>query len=148
VGVDMHDMRSSAKQIIDGDCGVLPDWADDSFMRGDLLPDSYDEWVVAERERLRQLRLHALEAICRRHVELGCFPQATEAALTAVSIDPLRESAHLAVIQAHLAEGDNAEALRQYRLLERVLRDQLGLAPSNVTRESVGTLLRFDGGRA
>src|SRR4051794_14897664 len=33
---------------------------------GDLLPDWYDDWVLIERERFRQLRLHALEALCRR----------------------------------------------------------------------------------
>ena len=31
---------------------------------GELLPDWYDDWVLLERERFRQLRLHALDALC------------------------------------------------------------------------------------
>ena len=44
--------------------------------------------------------------------------------------EPLRESAHRAVMHAHLAEGNRVEALRQYALYRRVVVDQLGVKPS------------------
>jgi DNA-binding SARP family transcriptional activator len=97
---------------------------------GELLPDWYDDWVLIERERFRQLRLHALEALCAGLAEAGDYPGSTEAGLAAVAAEPLRESAHRLLIKAHLAEGNLGEALRQYELYRRLLADQLGLEPS------------------
>lgn len=106
----------------------------------DLLPDWYEDWVLIERERHRQLRLHALEALCRALTSAGRFGEATEAGIAAVAGEPLRESAHRALIDVHIAEGNAAEALRQYRLCSRLLRDQLGLEPSPRLRERLATL--------
>src|SRR4029077_18810447 len=55
------------------------------------------------------------------------------AGLAAVAGEPLRESSHRAVIRAHLADGNVAEAVRQYRLCRRLLNDHLGLEPSDQT---------------
>ena len=94
VVVDVREFRREAKRLIAGEVRPLPAWSDETFLSGDLLPDWYDEWIVAERERLNQLRLHAVERICHRYIELGRFPQAIEAGLAAVAVDPLRESSH------------------------------------------------------
>ena len=58
---------------------------------GQLLPDWYDDWVAVERERLRELRAHALEALCHRLTAAGRFGEATEAGLAVVRDEPLRE---------------------------------------------------------
>ena len=51
-------------------------------LKGEILPDWYDDWLLLERERIRQLRLHALEAIrCTRLTAAGRFGEAIEAAL-------------------------------------------------------------------
>jgi DNA-binding SARP family transcriptional activator len=47
-----------------------------------------------------------------------------------VAAEPLRESAHRALIRIHLAEGNPAEAIRQYRLYRRLAFDGLGITPS------------------
>ena len=60
-------------------------------LRDDLLPEWYEDWVLVERERFRQLRLHALEAICERFTEEGKYGLALEAGLAAVAAEPLRE---------------------------------------------------------
>ena len=108
----------------------------------DLLPDWYEDWVVLERERFRQLRLHALEALCARLTEAGRFGAAVQAGLAAVSGEPLRESAHRTLIQAHLAEGNPGEAVRQYHLYRRLLAGELALEPSAAIRGLVQPLLR------
>jgi DNA-binding SARP family transcriptional activator len=100
-----------------------------------LLPACYDEWVLTERERFRQLRLHALEALCDRLTARGRYGEAIDAGLAAVCAEPLRESGHRAVIKAHLAEGNNAEARRQYETYRKVLRDELGVEPSPGLRD-------------
>lgn len=102
-----------------------------------LLPDWYDDWVLIERERLRQLGLHALERLCERLTEASRFGPALDAALAAVAGEPLRESAHRALIKVHFAEGNAAEAIRHYRLYRRLVHDQLGLAPSPLMEELV-----------
>ena len=116
-----------------------------------LLPDWYDDWVVIERERLRQLCLHALEQLSADAREQGRYAQATEAGLGAVALEPLRESAHRAVIEAYLAEDNASEALHHYRLFERMLDTKLGLRPSprlhELVRVSDGPVTRRRGHR-
>ncbi|GGT53292.1 AfsR/SARP family transcriptional regulator [Streptomyces purpureus] len=97
---------------------------------GELLPGWDEDWVLVERERLRQLRLHALEALADGLTRQGSPGLALEAALASVRIEPLRESAHRAVVAAHLSEGNVIEAVRHYRAYRLLLRDELGLEPS------------------
>jgi DNA-binding SARP family transcriptional activator len=110
-------------------------------LHGDVLVDWDEEWVVAERERFRQLRLHRLEQLSEQAQDEGRFGFALQAALAAVAVDPLRESAHRQVMLIHLAEQNPSEAIRQYTVVHRLLRDALGLLPSAATRAVVGDLI-------
>ena len=101
----------------------------------DLLPDWYDDWLEVERERIRQLRLHALEAKGRAALEDGAVGSAVQLALRAIAIDVLRESAHRLVIEAHIAEGNIADAVRQYDRCSRAMEQQLGVEPSQGLRD-------------
>src|SRR5215217_6526529 len=114
---------------------------DPSTLAVDLLPDWYEDWVVLERERFRQLRLHALEALCSRLTTAGRFGAAVQAGLAAVAGEPLRESAHRTLIQAHLAEGNPGEAVRQYQLYRRLLASELAIEPSAAIHVLVQPLL-------
>jgi len=108
-------------------CGVLEAtrrWA------AALLPGWYEDWVVFERERLRQVQLLGLEALARALVTAGHPAEAVIAGLAAIAREPLRESAHRVVIEAHLAAGNVVEARRQFQLCRDYLQDQLGVAPS------------------
>jgi DNA-binding SARP family transcriptional activator len=105
-----------------------------SDLAGDLLPDWYDEWLQEERESLRQTRLHALECLARAMSAVGRHADAVQAALAAIRLEPLRETAHRTLIETHLAEGNWSEACRQYQRLKRLLREELGVEPSNSTR--------------
>jgi DNA-binding SARP family transcriptional activator len=103
---------------------------DDEPFTEDLLPDWYEEWVVAERERYRQLRLHALESLCLELLARRRFGPAIQAGLAAVVGEPLRESANLALIRAYLGEGNASEAIRHYQAFRRLLWNELSVAPS------------------
>jgi DNA-binding SARP family transcriptional activator len=96
----------------------------------DLLPDWPDDWVLVERERFRQLRLHALESISEYLTEAGLYSDALQAGLAAVAAEPLRESGHRQVVRIHLREGNISEAIREYRSYARMLADELGVSPS------------------
>ncbi len=133
VKVDFHEIVSRAVSILDrkdvlqSSCslhGQLRQFGDD------LLPGWYEDWVLVERERYRQLRLHALEAICHHLTDLGRYALALEAGMAAVASEPLRESAQREVIRLHLMEGNTVEALRQYQSYARLLADEIGARPS------------------
>jgi DNA-binding SARP family transcriptional activator len=96
----------------------------------DLLPGWDDEWLIVERERLRQLRIHALEALGLALIRQGRYAQAIQAALAAVRAEPLRESAQSVLVSAHLGEGNVSEALRQLESYRQLLAKELGLRPS------------------
>ncbi len=104
----------------------------------DILPDWYDDWLVVEREQFRQLRLRALECLSARLIANGRYGLAAEAAMEAIACEPLRESAHRALAAVHLAEGNRAEAVRQYNFYRQLLGQQLGFEPSPHFRELVG----------
>jgi DNA-binding SARP family transcriptional activator len=137
VVVDVHRVCSLARQLVRGRQEFSVDEVDDLTLGGELLPGWYDDWVLLERERVRQLRLHALELLCERLVEQRRFTQAVEAGMAAVDGEPLRESAHRTLIKAHLAEGNRAEALRQFGACRRILEEQLRLPPSGEMRHLV-----------
>ncbi|MFL6120442.1 BTAD domain-containing putative transcriptional regulator [Actinophytocola sp.] len=97
---------------------------------GELLPGWYEDWVLLERERLRQVRLHVLEILSARFTANRQFAPALDVALETVRVDPLRESAHRAVVAVHLAENNVAEAVRHYRGFRTLLLGELGIEPS------------------
>jgi DNA-binding SARP family transcriptional activator len=120
VDVDLRAVEALAQSVLDGHGSV-----DAHDLADDLLPDWYDDdWVMLERERFRQLRLLALEALYEHHFRAGRLGKALEAALVSLSGEPLRETTHRALIRVHLATGNTADALRQYALCRRLLRDQ------------------------
>ncbi|HML98975.1 MAG TPA: bacterial transcriptional activator domain-containing protein [Tepidiformaceae bacterium] len=99
-------------------------------LSADLLPDWYDDWAVIETEEWRQLRLHALEALAGHLVAARRFGDAAAAAVAAVRAEPLRESAHAALVRVHLAEGNQSEALRAFERYRDLLENELGLEPT------------------
>ena len=133
VAVDLREAEAAAHRILE--VGEPDESFERAQLSSDLLPDWYDDWVLLERERFRQVRLHALDTLCERLRTGGRLEEALEAGLAAVAAEPLRESAHRAVIRVHLAEGNTAEAIRQYRLCRRLLNDQLGVEPSRRMQE-------------
>ena len=137
VRVDLRDAERLAHRELDG---VEPGAFDTSFFAADLLPDWYDDWVLLERERFRQLRLRALEALCERRTREGRLSEALDAGLLSLAAEPLRESAHRALVRVHLADGNAVEALRQYRLCRRLLAEQLGVEPTSQLRDLVAGL--------
>lgn len=98
-----------------------------------MLPGWYDDWVGTERERVQQRRLAALEQTGQRWLREGRPAHAIQCGLEAVSIEPLRESAHRLIIDSHLAEGNVAEARRQFDRCSEILTRDLGITPSPMT---------------
>lgn len=130
VVVDVRELRRMFDEMLWGDPSIqhIASWPDSLW--GELLPGWYDEWVLLERERLRQMRVHALEVMTRSLGERGQYGEALEVGMATLAVAPLRESAHREIIRIHLAEGNYAEALRQFEVCAQLLRADLGLEPS------------------
>lgn len=136
--IDVCVVCAWAKRVIDGTAGTSDLVATDvSGQVLDLLPGWYDDWVIYERERLRQRLIHALEALSRRLLLEGRFADAIEAAMRALAADPLRESAVRALLEAHLAEGNISVARRMYDGFVETLIGELGVQPSAELRALV-----------
>ena len=132
VSVDVNSFVAAARRVLGGDDAVagegspLPPFT----AMGELLPGWYEDWVLFERERLRQLHMHALEALAARLTQARRYAEAIEAALAAVRLEPLRESATRALISAYLAENNVVEAVRRFESFRDELTNELGAQPT------------------
>lgn len=92
--------------------------------------DAYADWARAHRDRLERLHQDALEICAEALIAAGRPRDAVAPATEAVARQPLREAAHLLLIRAYAAEGDQAAAVAAYLDLRRMLADELGIDPS------------------
>lgn len=112
-----------------------------ALLKADLLPGWTQPWVQTERDWWWQARLRALEVLSEMFRNRGDHHHAHQAALAAVQTDPLRESAHRTLVELHLADGNPAQAVRQYQSYRTRLRAELGLEPSRHIHELMRPLL-------
>ena len=139
--VDYRLNLALARHILDN-AGSLneKDLNDVAFVQ-DLLPGWDEDWVLVERERYHQLRLHVLDALCSELVTRGRFGRAIQAGLAAVAAEPLRESANHALICAYVAEGNVCEAIRHYEYFSRLLWAELRVRPTSRTSKMIDALV-------
>jgi len=130
VRVDVREFTQWARCMLDPGTDVGGIASVDRGLPGELLPGWYDEWVLLERERLCQLRMHALEAWAGKLAAAGRYGEAVQAARAAVRLEPLRESAHRALVRVYLAEGNVGEAVRSYESFRALLAVELGVEPT------------------
>ncbi len=121
-----------------------PDWAyaagEVAFLcRADLLPGWYEEWITPEQERIRALRLAVLQRVSQRMIALGNPRNAMDAAMAALSIEPLSETSEFLVIQAEVALGDHAVAARNFERFRTRLNQELGIEPAHRIRQLLGS---------
>ena len=114
---------------------------------GDLTPGWYDEWIVPERERLRQTYLDALEQLARLLEHAGRLRDALGYAQQLQRADPLHEAAYRQLMQLHLSMDDRASALRVYHTGATTLRNELGVDPSSATQALYLHILTSDDDR-
>ena len=96
----------------------------------DLDPD-FNLWITVQRERLGSALLERLEAALKASADDAGRLSVAEALLRT---DPTHEGACRAAMQAHLALGDTAQAMRCYERLWQVLEDELDVEPSEKTQ--------------
>jgi non-specific serine/threonine protein kinase len=115
-----------------------------SLYRGDLLPSCYDDWIVSERERLRQCFVDALEKVIGVLESENNSRAAIGYAQRLLQCDPLREATYRCLMRLHALSGDRAGIMRVYDTCAVLLRRELGVEPAPLTREDRDRLLRME----
>jgi DNA-binding SARP family transcriptional activator/tetratricopeptide (TPR) repeat protein/energy-coupling factor transporter ATP-binding protein EcfA2 len=103
----------------------------DDFLTGFSLrgcPD-FEDWQAGTADRLRQDLAGALERLVAACVQAGDLTRGLDHARRWLSLDPLHEPAHQALIRLLAWTGQRSAALRQYRALVRVLSAELAVSP-------------------
>lgn len=109
---------------------------------------AYDEpgelaaWVAEQRRQWRERRRDALAGLAAQAQAAGELAIALRHAQQLLADDPLSEHAHRRVMQLHYLRGDRAAAVAAFEHCERLLKDELGLAPSAETLALLTTVER------
>ncbi|MAS32449.1 MAG: hypothetical protein CL610_00495 [Anaerolineaceae bacterium] len=92
-------------------------------------------WVVERRDQLRQLYAQTLISMARLHKRRNELDHALGYFIRALKETPEREDIHREVMTIYLKQEMFQDARRQYRTLEKILQETLGIGPSRETRE-------------
>ncbi len=110
-------------------------------LRGELLPGLYDEWTLAQRDRVVAEGVEVCGRVADAGRRTGRWAEALRAARLRVDMDPLDEVGHRELIALHAAMGDRAGAVSAYHRCASLLERELGIAPDPATRGLLADLL-------
>jgi DNA-binding SARP family transcriptional activator len=119
-----------------------------ALYQGDLLAGltldeaPFEEWLLSERERLRELALEVLARLLAQQRKAGALESAVQTALKLLALDPLQEVVHRALMGLYTETGRREAALRQYQHCVRVLQRELGIEPEAATKALYQEILR------
>jgi len=112
-----------------------------ALYRGELLPSCYDDWILPERERLREAYLGATEQLVQILEDQRQYRDAIRHARRLQGPEPLQEATTRRLMRLHALDGDRAGALRIYHECATVLERELGVQPSPATEAAYKRLL-------
>jgi DNA-binding SARP family transcriptional activator/Tfp pilus assembly protein PilF len=110
--------------------------------RGDLLLGVYEEWLLSERERLRQQFLGALERLIVLLERERQYQEAIRTAQQLLRVDPLQEATYRSLMRLYAGSGDRAAALRTYHTCVTVLERELAMEPGASTQEAYHRIMQ------
>src|SRR5262249_11707806 len=125
------DVVAFEQALAEGTPGALACAA--SLYRGDFLAGlaeqagPFEEWVLSERERLRELALEALGRLLAHQVDAPADSQAVHTATRLLALDGTLEAVHRTLMRLHARQGRRGAALRQYQSCVAALRRDLGV---------------------
>jgi DNA-binding SARP family transcriptional activator/predicted ATPase len=111
-----------------------------SLYRGDFLDDffipnapAFEEWMLMEREHLRELAINGLTRLAQVHHQRREYAAGLEATRRLLALDPWRETAHQQQMRLLALNGQRGAALTQYELCRRLLADEFATTPMSET---------------
>jgi DNA-binding SARP family transcriptional activator len=97
--------------------------------RGPLLESCDDEWVLADRYRIENLYLTALDYLIQHHGARGDVGAVAKYGQLALELEPLREDLHRDLMRAYASAGRIDLAEGQFERCRLLLRQELGVDP-------------------
>jgi DNA-binding SARP family transcriptional activator len=120
--------------------------------RGDFLAGFYvrearmfEEWVLAQRESLRQLQLQALYTLGVALGERREYATALDYLARLLIIEPWQEEAHQQMMLLLARNGQRSAALAQYETCRRLLAKELGIEPSRAIQHLYHQIRMMEG---
>jgi len=105
------------------------------FLDGFLIDEErFDQWVIAERDRLHRAALRAHAQLVEQLVRVDAIDDAIAVAQRSLRIDPLQESMHRTLMRLYMKSGDLLNAIQQYDACAKILRRELDVEPDAETR--------------
>jgi len=101
----------------------------------------FEDWLMVERERLRELALESLAALLAHQRDAGATEDALRTALRLLALDPLQEAVHRSAMRLYADLGRRGSALRQYQICTGILERELGVEPEDETGRLYGQIL-------
>jgi DNA-binding SARP family transcriptional activator len=111
-----------------------------TLYRGDFLDgfqineERFDQWVIAERDRLHRMALRGNMALLEMQSRRGATDDAIATAQRSLRIDILQEPVHRALMRLYMQSGDLLNALQQYESCAKVLKRELRIEPDAETK--------------
>jgi len=108
--------------------------------RGDFLEgftineERFDQWLLAERDRLHRVALKAHAQLAEIQSRRGAVDEAIQTAQSSLRIDNLQEPVHRMLMHLYMQSGDVVNALQQYETCARVLKRELRIEPDVETK--------------
>jgi DNA-binding SARP family transcriptional activator/RecA/RadA recombinase len=119
-----------------------------ALYRGDLLAGlnvneaAFEEWLGAERERLRELVLMALAKLLSQQSDVGQIERAIQTGMRLLALDPLQEAVHRTLMRLYDRQGRRGTALKQFQLCLASLQRELGTDPELETKRLYQDILQ------
>lgn len=119
-----------------------------SLYQGDLLAGlavdepPFEEWLLSQRERLCEVALEGLGKLLAYQRRTGALQAAVGTALKLLTLDPLHEPVHCALMRLYADLGRRGAALRQYQQCVSTLQRELGTEPESETKALYAQILR------
>lgn len=110
--------------------------------QGDYLPEYYSDWVIRERDRLKQLFSRILLALGPYYEGSGNLAAALEVYQRCLNEDGYHEAAHQGMMRTYMALGDRHRAIQHFREMVQVLRRDLGIDPTVETQRLYQQILQ------
>ncbi len=105
------------------------------FMEGfELNEERFDQWVIAERDRLHRMALRAHLQLMEAQARIGALDAAIATAQQSLRVDPIQENVHRALMRFYMEAGDLTNALQQYDICAKMLKRELQVEPDAETR--------------
>jgi TolB-like protein/DNA-binding SARP family transcriptional activator/Flp pilus assembly protein TadD len=131
------DVQTFEQLLRDGSVGSLAQAT--ALYRGDLLDGvavrdpAFEDWLLVERQRLRQLFERALASLMEKALASGDPDTAAAAARRLLLLDPLSEAAYRTLMQVHCDQAQTSQAVKLYDGLRDRLHRELGVQPESAT---------------